>query len=351
MTEATTVDLKQLRRVKEVRSRDILFALALLPGGDRVLLGSSDAGLHELDLAAEKPERVPYSGEGHRSYVTGVGLLENEAVSCSYDGRLVWWDLESRTARRSVVAHEKWIRRLAVSPDRTRIVSVADDMRCRVWDSASGELVADVSDHAAMTPHHFPSMLYAVAISDDGRWVATGDRVGHVAIWDAATWTKVAEVEAPVMYTWDPKARRHSIGGIRSLAFSPDGERLAVGGTGKIGNIDHLEGRARLEVFSWRSGERLHELEDENRKGLVEQIVWLPESSIILTAGGDHRGFLTFYDLEKGERTHQDGNDSHIHAVAYRPEDAALFVAAHERVEQWTLAAAEPAEKPPEPGA
>ena len=34
---------------------------------------------------------------------------------------------------------------------------------------------------------------------------------------------------------------------------------LAVGGIGKIGNIDHLEGKARVEVFDWQKGERTHE--------------------------------------------------------------------------------------------
>ena len=47
---------------------------------------------------------------------------------------------------------------------------------------------------------------------------------------------------------WDPKARIHSIGGIRSLAFSTDSTQLAVGGTGKINNIDHLEALARVEI-------------------------------------------------------------------------------------------------------
>ena len=58
-----------------------------------------------------------------------------------------------------------------------------------------------------------------------------------------------ATVEAPTMYTWDPTARIHSTGGVRSLAFSPDGSMLVVGGTGKVGNIDHLDAKARIEVF------------------------------------------------------------------------------------------------------
>ncbi len=92
-------------------------------------------------------------------------------------------------------------------------------------------------------------MLYAVAISSDGRRLATGDKVGHIVIWDLESGRSLATLEAPELYTWDPVQRRHSIGGIRSLAFSPDGKTLAAGGSGKISNIDHLDGKALVEIF------------------------------------------------------------------------------------------------------
>ena len=96
-------------------------------------------------------------------------------------------------------------------------------------------------------------MLFACAISPDARHLATGDKVGHVVVWDLETGQKLTDAaKRPGMYTWDPVQRRHSIGGIRSLAFSPDGTQLAVGGIGKIGNIDHLDGKARVEVFDWQ---------------------------------------------------------------------------------------------------
>src|SRR4030095_16725963 len=98
--------------------------------------------------------------------------------------------------------------------------------------------------------------------------LATADKVGHVVVWDAATGAELAAVEAPVMYTWDPVQRLHSIGGVRSLAFSPDGTLLAVGGTGKIGNIDHLEAKARVEVFDWRAGKQIAEFVSD-KQGIV----------------------------------------------------------------------------------
>ena len=207
--------------------------------------------------------------------MTGLALAGPTLVSGGYDGRLIWWNTESGSQVRSVDAHQKWIRCVAATPDGTILASVADDMVCRLWDVATGRLIHELRGHAELTPHHFPSMLFACAISADGRLLATGDKVGHINVWDIESGRSLATLEAPVFYTWDPVQRRHSIGGIRALAFSPDGSRLAVGGIGKIGNIDHLDGKPRVEVFDWQKGQRIGEFPGEG-KGLVEHLAFHP---------------------------------------------------------------------------
>ena len=223
--------------------------------GQRLSSAAPTSRSTSIDLAAGQA-RGRRSWAGHDSYVTGLALAGTTLVSGGYDGRLIWWDIETRSQVRAVDAHAKWIRNVAASPDGSIVASVADDMVCRLWDAATGKLLHELRGHAEQTPHHFPSMLFACAFSPDGRHLATGDKVGHIVVWDVESGSRSATLEAPVMYTWDPVQRRHSIGGIRSLAFSPDGKQLAVGGIGKIGNIDHLDGKARVEVFDWQKGER-----------------------------------------------------------------------------------------------
>lgn len=331
------MNAKNLKRINEWKSQDILFCIAEDFANSRLWVGSSDFKIYEVDVTQEKPVRISFQGQ-HQSYVTGLVRIGQTLVTSSYDRHLNWWDVVERKLVRSVQAHDGWIRRVIASADSKQIISIGDDMQCKVWDAETGQSLASFSDHQPLTPHHFPSMLYAVAASPDGKWLATGDKVGHVALWDAQKFEKVGELETPVMYTWDPKARLHSIGGIRSLAFSPDSERLAVGGTGKIGNIDHLEGPARLEVFQRASCQRELELEDKNKKGLIEQILWSPDQCWIVTAGGDNNGFITIYDAKSGELLHQDSQSGHIHGMTCDESLANLFVAAHERIARWTIA-------------
>ena len=198
-------DPNKLKKTKDIGSRDILFSVVLVPDSGRLYVASSDFKVHEIDTAADKPEFKAFEGEGHQSYVTSLVMSAGGLVSGSYDGKLIWWNPEDHKPVRKVDAHDRWIRQLAVSPDGKTIASVADDMVCKLWEAESGKEIRRFTDHKEMTPNHYPSMLYAVTYSADGHLIATGDKVGHVAIWDAATGEKVGEVDAPVLYTWDPR--------------------------------------------------------------------------------------------------------------------------------------------------
>jgi WD40 repeat protein len=283
----------KLKLVKDLARPEIVFALARKPGTGRIFFGGSDFTVREVDCAQAKLE--PRELGRHESYVTSLALAGSSLISGAYDGKLIWWNVESGSQVRRVDAHGKWIRCVRSAPDERLVASVGDDMVCRIWDAGSGGMVRELRGHAEKTPHDFPSMLYACAFSADGRYLATGDKTGHVNVWDVETGEPAAAFDAPAFYTWDPVQRRHSIGGIRALAFAPDGASLAVGGIGKIGNIDHLEGKPLVELFDWRTAKRRCELSGEG-KGLVEHIEFHPRGEWLLAAGGHTNGFFLFCD-------------------------------------------------------
>jgi WD40 repeat protein len=314
---------EKLKSVKEFSHKNIFFALARTPQG-RTFVGSSDFKVSEIDLAAAKPELKEIGG--HESYVTSMALAGNVLVSGGYDGKLNWWDIDKKTRIRTSDAHSKWIRDVKASRDGSLVVSVADDMVAKIWDAKTGALRHEMRGHQEFTPTHFTSMLYACAITPDGKHIATGDKVGHIVVWDSQTGAKVTELETPSMYTWDPVQRRHSIGGIRSLAFSPDGAMLAVGGIGKIGNIDHLEGKARIEVFEWKSGKRHWEFPGDKFNGLVNCLEFHPKNEWLLGVGGANDGFMIFFDVAAKKAIMQEKVAMHIHRTLLNPEGDGFVV-------------------------
>ncbi len=325
----------ELKQTKEIGRKEILLSVARAPQSSRVFWGASDGKVYSTDLAAEKPEFQEWTG--HTSYVTGVALAGKTLVSGSYDGRLIWRDSESGAVVREGEAHAKWIRKVVASHDGKWVASIADDMVCRVWNAADGKLVHELRGHEAKTPQHFPSMLYACAFSADGTRLATADRVGHIVVWDVAEGKQLAAVETPVMYTWDPKQRIHAIGGPRSVAFSPDGKLLAIGGMGQVGNIDHLEGKARVEIFDWQKGERTHEFPGDQFKGLVERLIFAPSGEWLLGLGGDNGGFGQLFDIPGNRVAKQEKAPTHIHDATLNEAADQIVVAAHNKLLIWQV--------------
>jgi len=325
----------KLALVKEYARPSIAFALAKIPGTEQFAIASSDFAVAVGEFAKDKFEAKDLYK--HDSYATGIVATAKFVISGGYDGKLQWWSLEDKKPIRTVEAHKKWIRQLRLSPDGKLLLSIADDMTGRLWDAETGKAVRDLTGHKEKTPHHFPSMLYAAAFAPKGDTIATGDKTGRVILWETATGNIAGEVEAPGMYTWDPVQRLHSIGGIRSLAFSPDGKQLAVGGMGKVGNIDHLEGKARVEVFDVTTGKRAVEFPGDKFSGLVNRLCWAGDGSWLLGAGGSGEGFLLFFDVTTKKVLKQEKAAMHIHDAWLSDESDRLVCAGHNKLLAYKL--------------
>ena len=319
---------------------DILFSLCRDSASSLIYCGSSDANVYGFELSADEPLQKRLSG--HRSYVSGTALTEQGLlVSSSWDRQLIWWDLERGELRRRVLAHDKWIRTVVSSPDRRLVASVADDMVCRIWDAASGNLYRELRGHATETPQHYASMLFTCAFSPDGVHLATADKVGHIVVWDVRHGQSVATFESPENYTWDAVQRRHSTGGVRSLCFSPDGKSLAVGGVGHIENIDGLRGASLIQVYDWQTGELAHKFENDEHNGLVEELHYVREGTLLVAAGGAKKGFLHFIDLSNGQFIHSEATPMHIHQLETSDSVERILAVGHGMVAAWDIKANE----------
>src|SRR5262245_28074379 len=98
------VNPDKLKLTQTISRRDILFSIARVPGSNRAFVGSSDFKIFEVDLAAAKDSFREIGA--HSSYVTGVALAGKTLVSGSYDGRLIWWDIDEKKQIRAIEGHK-----------------------------------------------------------------------------------------------------------------------------------------------------------------------------------------------------------------------------------------------------
>ena len=265
----------QLKLLKEHGRKEIFLSLARVPNSSRVLCGASDGNVYDLDPLAEKPE---FKALGRPRQ------LRDRRGDCRRDAG------QRRLRRQAAVAKARRRRDRPHGRERPQQVdSQAGQLARRQArrqrgrrhglprvGGGLGQKLHELRGHDEQTPNHFPSMLYTCAFSADGQQLATADKTGRICLWDAASGNKLRQLDAPGFYTWDPKQRIHSIGGTRAVAFSPDGKQLVAGGIGTIGNIDHLDGPSRVEVFELEGGKSEHVFSGD-AKGLVEQLLFHPE--------------------------------------------------------------------------
>jgi WD40 repeat protein len=322
-------------------------------GKGKLYAGSDDFGVHVFDPRSAKKEPLARWAR-HDNYVSALGCVERAGkrlvISGSYDRRLVWWDAAGGQVVRAIEAHEGWVRDLVVVPGGNLLASAGDDMRVKLWETDSGRLVRSLEGHALRTPQGHVTALYALAVSPDGKYLASGDRIGSVRVWELATGKLAQSFEVPTLYTYDPRQRKRSIGGIRALAFSPDGASLAAGGIGQVGNVDGLEGPAHVEVWDWRKPERRFAATAQGHKGMIESLLFEPSGTwLIACGGGSDNGFLAFWKTDATPMpagqdkkpapvpTHRIKTDGHLHRLVLSPTGTELYAAGYRKLTVWTL--------------
>jgi WD40 repeat protein len=128
--------------------------------------------------------------------------------------------------------HMALIRSLAFTPDGKQLVSASEDKVIRVWDLSSGKTLRTIRGETAPGP---VGKLFAMALSPDGRWVASA---GFLA---PGFGVRDAEVGIIRVYDFQTGSLRALLKGhgnaVVSLAFSPDGNKLISGSGDKTAII------------------------------------------------------------------------------------------------------------------
>ena len=323
--------------------------------------------------ATDKP--IPTRIGQHTSYVSGIALMESNSslVSTSYDGTLQIRDLSTRLAsendkdeaiapvnapenapvnvteaaspkivelppRFSQRVHNFWSWGMALSPDERYIASVsgqylagaedysplkASEPNVKVFDATSGKLI-----HAF---EMLPS-VQCVAFDPKSQFVAAGNLMGDLAVWEIASGQKLAEWRTPDFTSWGIIKSHCYIGGIYAVAFSPDSESLYAAGMGEMKDPMAGNGKQKWQRFRWRKTpvEKHQEIiADQSGEGLMETLAWTPSGEHFVMAGRLRGGNwnAAVFSTESGQLLGQAKTGMRITTARFSPDGHVLYLA------------------------
>jgi RNA polymerase sigma factor (sigma-70 family) len=268
--------LRGLFLAKVKAAAGLVVALGLLAGGAVLTASQASPGALPPGAASAAPESLAVFP------ANDAPSPEGEAESDGRGGPLPPGAVARLGTTRG--RHADGLSALALSPDGKLLATRAGDDRVRLWDAVTGR-----ERHVIGGGPGEPG-LWCFAFAPDGRALATGGADGTVRFWGPDTGRELGR------FVGNPE-------GVRSVAFSADGKLLAVGG--EDNQVALWDAAARTELR--RLGQAGGPLTTEQAKALhpLRYVFFCPgDKAVAVSYMQQHRWpparSLEFWDLDTG---------------------------------------------------
>jgi WD40 repeat protein len=274
-----------------------------------------------LDLGKSSVNALAFSPDG-TWVVLSRGAVIIGASAASHDRETTTvevWDVRSGQRRKTLPGAKGIVFDIAVSPDGKKVAAGCSAGTALVWDVETGQTVWARSYRNPETDYWACAM--SVAFSPDGKSLAagyglfSGEQVGRVKIWDAASGTEIIAFDGPR-------------GGVNKVAFHPDGKRLAVAGSEVV------------EVWDLETVRKLHDL--KGHKKWVYCAAFSPDGKWLATGGWDRT--VKLRDAATGALVLTIfGHDGFVLGLAFSPDSGSLVTVSEDRSTRlWAVPSGQP---------
>ncbi len=218
-------------------------------------------------------------------------------------GGVTVWDVTTGRPVGDVLGNTVGAFSVAFSPDGRSLATGGADGRVQLWDSATGEHRADLSQHDK------GQGVYGLAFSPDGQTVASGAWNGTLRLWDLGA---------------KQERKLSGIKDVRSVAFSPDGRHVAT--------ASFIHG---VMVWDVTSGQPV--VTHPVHANPVKAVAFCPDGRSLASADSSGTVYVS-ETLRAGSSRPLRGHTGSVECVAFSPDGARLATAGSDgTVKVWDV--------------
>ena len=275
------------------------------------------------NVKTESPvELVPLPPiEGFNGWVQSIAFHPTDKLLFVSDswGKLACTPYEGDAPKprwENAAAHDGAIRRIAISADGKLLATCGADQFVRVWNSADGKPVAK---------HEHTSDVFTLTFTPDGKQIVFGDLFAKLSVLDFKAGKVARQFDASAFYKL---SRMQDVAGLRVLSFLDEGRTLLAAGCDPEGG-GFVEGAPVVLQFDFSTGKQSRDVRLGGAKeGFVNDVAWHPGGFLIAVTGGQPgSGKLVFLRPEEKEPffTRASGL-ANCHSVALHPDKRRFVV-------------------------
>src|SRR4051812_18519815 len=218
--------MTKAQQVKTLKLPSTVLGLDRSADAAHLYAACMDGGIYQVNVASGETELLTR----HDSYASGVCLVPETTtlISAGYDGILQWHDLAAKKTIRKITAHQFWSWQSAVSSNGKYFASVTGQYLAgseKYEPAPETEPSVKVFDvHSGAVVHEWPHVpsVQAVAFSPDNKYLAAGNLVGEIRVWEIASGKMLEKWTTSAFTSWGIIKSHCYQGGVFSLAFGPD---------------------------------------------------------------------------------------------------------------------------------